>query len=71
MGAHTSLLAVIHQDILIISIHAFNDSQKARRHTNALQTWGCTQAQHPKGKERRTYRIYKGIAIGQKAQLLG
>mmetsp|Transcript_417 Transcript_417/g.992 ORF Transcript_417/g.992 Transcript_417/m.992 type:complete len:299 (-) Transcript_417:1968-2864(-) len=37
MGAHTSSLAAIHQDILIISIHAFNDSQQARRHTNALQ----------------------------------
>eukprot|EP00983_Pelagomonas_calceolata_P062411 1147300-Pelagomonas_calceolata.AAC.1 len=37
MRAHTCLLAAIHQDVLIISIHALNGRQEARRHTNALK----------------------------------
>eukprot|EP00983_Pelagomonas_calceolata_P063249 1147651-Pelagomonas_calceolata.AAC.1 len=37
MGAHMCFLAAIHQDILIISIHAFYDSQQAHRHANALE----------------------------------
>eukprot|EP00983_Pelagomonas_calceolata_P023468 739316-Pelagomonas_calceolata.AAC.1 len=37
MWAHTGLLAAIHQDVLIICIHAFDHSQQAHRHTNALK----------------------------------
>eukprot|EP00983_Pelagomonas_calceolata_P091716 1157581-Pelagomonas_calceolata.AAC.2 len=36
MRANGYSLAAIHQDVLIICIHAFNDSQQANRHTDAL-----------------------------------